>query len=895
MARIIAIGQPENDSERRVIAHLRDHAPDDWTVLHNLEIPQNRRRFEIDLVVVTPHAVTVVDVKGTRGRITVARNRWYPKGRGSFVSPLPKLRQHAKVVKSLLVERIPRLQPLWVGQLLVLTDPRATVHDADRTDVDDVCHLDQLVARLTEIGGRERTRLGTDPAVLPALTGTARPPSAARTFGNWEVIERLGEDEEGVTEYRARNRSLGGAQVLLRVHPLDPYLPEPERNAQRHQLGNAYSTLWRLPGHPHVVTYHDYFVTDDETRGVLVLDDTPGTPLALRLTGEPLTRDEAIRVLRDVTSGLVHAHRHRVAHRAVGPETVLLATDGRALLTGFEHARGAGPRDATVVNLLPAALDPAFIAPEGHTDVGALNAASDLYALGVLGFRLLTGEVPFADPAEQHRRRSLLPAETLDASGVSPDLAAWLTSLCAHNPAERPDATDALKSLDRALRHRADASHATGNGSEGVARGEDDGDDRERLRDLPPGHSLTPNLVVRAKLGAGSFGVVYQVHNVFARTDQVCKLVLTGAADSAARMTQEYAPLERLPPHPNVVGVRHGDLLPGFTKSPVPYLLFEYVPGTDVQKLAAEAALLPADVHRLGIDAANALAHIHAHDVYHCDVKPGNLLWTDAGAKLIDFNVAVSIEHVLADAGSRRYLPPDYHPHDPDLADRDAYALGLTLYEALTHNNWPWDDRRGAPPDLPPRDPTTFTDLAALAPEFVDALLTAIAPHRADRYPNAAAFAAALSAVRDVRARPPAPSVDRDKVAASDGEVDNPFVAHLQTLYSQSLTSNSGTRGLDPRQFAVYVETLLDRRLIPDVLDGRHRVVIITGNAGDGKTAFLEHLVATAEEWGAVLEPERANGADFVYQDRAFHTNLDGSQDEGDRANDEVLLDFFAP
>jgi len=119
-------------------------------------------------------------------------------------------------------------------------------------------------------------------------------------------------------------------------------------------------------------------------------------------------------------------------------------------------------------------------------------------------------------------------------------------------------------------------------------------------------------------------------------------------------------------------------------------------------------------------------------------------------------------------------------------------------------------------------------------------------------------------------------------------------VDHLQTLYSQSPVSNAGTRGTD--RYGTYVTTALDRRLIPDVLAGRYRLVVVTGNAGDGKTAFLERLVAAAQERGAAPGPTRVNGVDLCLPDgRTLRTNNDGSQDEGDRANDDVLLEFFAP
>src|SRR5690349_13005851 len=101
-ARIVAVGEAVNDAERRVIAHLRDHAPNDWTVLHSVEIPHGSRLFEVDLVVVTGHAVYVIDVKGTRGRIEVDGSYWYPTRRAPFRSPVPKLQSHAKQLKSIL-------------------------------------------------------------------------------------------------------------------------------------------------------------------------------------------------------------------------------------------------------------------------------------------------------------------------------------------------------------------------------------------------------------------------------------------------------------------------------------------------------------------------------------------------------------------------------------------------------------------------------------------------------------------------------------------------------------------------------------------------------------------------------------------------------------------------
>ena len=74
---------------------------------------------------------------------------------------------------------------------------------------------------------------------------------------------------------------------------------------------------------------------------------------------------------------------------------------------------------------------------------------------------------------------------------------------------------------------------------------------------------------------------------------------------------------------------------------------------------------------------------------------------------------------------------------------------------------------------------------------------------------------------------------------------NNPNVDNFLTIYSQSDRSTGGTRGYAPE---TYVETKLDRNLIPRILTPETKLVILTGNAGDGKTAFIQHVETLAED-----------------------------------------------
>ena len=893
MAEIGGGGTPANDAERLVIAHLRDHAPDDWFVLHNIEIPVRGDAYEVDLVVVTGHAVCVIDVKGTRGRTDVSGFRWYPENRGSFASPVRKLRGHARALKGLLERSRPELSQVYVDQLVVLPAPDAVLVDpSDRPDADarDVTDLQGLIPALADISrirvGMSRDIRSVSGVVRQALSGGVRRPSGPKRFGEWLVSERLGGDDD-VTEYRARNGNVPTAEtVLLRVYRADPFLPAAQREAQQHAIANAYEVLAKMPASPYVVGRRTFFPVEDESQFVLVLDDVRGQALAVHVADprRALGADAKLRVIGDMVRGLAHAHASSVLHRALSPATVLVvAGSGQALLTGFDFGRPEQPRPHTVLPRLAEEVDPAYVAPECQGWPQAMSRASDVYAAGVIAFRLLTGELPFADSADQFRSGSELPAAPMAAAGLGADLVGLLRRMCARSPSARPTAGDAVRDLARIV--GAGRTPTTTGSASGVARVD--------YRNLPSGYQLSRKFTVRRKLGTGSFGTAYQAYDTMSGTDRVVKVVHTDRQSVLDRVRGEYQILSRLPPHRSVVKVEDANFLDGG----IPYLEFEYVDGREVSELVEERALGPADTVQLGIDIADGLTYLHENGVYHCDIKPKNLLRTDAGGKIFDFNVAVTSDSSLSGAGGTgRYVPPDTGggaTTGADLIDRDVYALGVTLYEVLT-GAAPFTGHAAALGERP-ADPRGRSGLIQLSDELVAVLLRAVAPFRSERYRSAREFREALREVADRTQRPAAPEPADPGALSEPGVGINPFVAHLRTLYSQSTSTNAGTRSGPASPYDLYVRTALDDQLTPDVRRGDHRLVIITGNAGDGKTAYLERLLTEAWADDPRRPIRRDNGADFQLPDgRWLRVTYDGSQDEGEKSNDEVLLDFFA-
>jgi serine/threonine protein kinase len=904
MAKVIPIGQPVNDAERTAIAHLRDHLPDSYTLLHNFELERQGERFEIDLALLTPHALYLIDVKGTRGAIDVYGAKWYPEGRAPFPSPLAKLRNHARTIKGLITQSNPgrqELENIYVDAAILLTAPDAYLNDRGGLDAPVVVKLkdaERYFKDATRIPARfSRNILAQQSLILHALK-VIKPASAVLQFGHWEVKEKLGASD-AYTEYRAENAYAGGT-ARLRVYQADPYQPEAERKTQINRITNAYRALSKLPLHPNIVAARDFFPTDDDKSFILILDDAPGQALTVHLARPQLalTIDQKWRVAKDLLAALAHAHQHGVVHRNLTPGAILIGQDGTTRITDFDFARPSVDRSQTIADSIVDLVEKAYVAPEAYRAPEVASSASDLFSAGVILYELFTGERPFqGEPTRVFDTNSVFPVLPSQLRPeLNSDFDAWLQTLCQFEANQRPQAASALAALNAFLYPVLPPATAV---SPAPTFPPPEAEDDTDFRNLPAGYALTKTYVVEKKLGQGSFGVVYKVIDTLGDVPRTVKLILHDRISTYERLKKEYRNLVQIPEHPHVVRVLYGDVLPG---RDIPFLVFEYVEGTDVGDMIKQRLLAPEDALELGKQVIEGLAHLHASGFHHCDIKPHNLLWTQKGAKIIDFNVSVRADDREArGGGSRRYLPPDFDPevipHNGERADRDVYALGLTLYEALT-GRYPWETSE-PPINRPAPDPRELSGFSDLAPDLVNVVLKAIASRRAERFTSAIEFRDALMQVRHARRRvqviQPVTGAMGAIAGAEIAPNTNPFVSHLITLYSQSRRSNSGTRGMDAMGHAAYVDTALDRALLPAVLSGEFGLVLITGNAGDGKTAFLQRLEKDVEARGGAVDRSLPNGSRLDLGGRRYLINYDGSQDEGQKDNDQVLVDFLAP
>ena len=143
--------------------------------------------------------------------------------------------------------------------------------------------------------------------------------------------------------------------------------------------------------HPNVVRIHE--VGADGDLVYFAMDFHPDSLGSVLARQGPLPEDRLLRVARDITQALAYAHGQEVIHRDIKVDNILLAEDGRALLTDFGIARAASSA-ATGTGPNMTIGTPHYLSPE-QAQGRALDGRADLYALGVTLYKAATGELPF--------------------------------------------------------------------------------------------------------------------------------------------------------------------------------------------------------------------------------------------------------------------------------------------------------------------------------------------------------------------------------------------------------------------------------------------------------------------------------------------------------------------
>ena len=235
----------------------------------------------------------------------------------------------------------------------------------------------------------------TPPAAVTDPAAAVVPPDELRMHveralaANYELDREMGRGGMGIV-YRARDRRLK-RHVAIKILP--PELAF--RSEIRSRFLREAETAAQL-SHPNIVPIYSV----DEAEGIVyfVMACVDGENLGKRIHDRgPLPIGDARRILAEVADALAYAHARGVVHRDIKPDNILLDSSAdRALVTDFGIARAViEGSDSRLTATGMAIGTPAYMSPEQAAGDVEIDGRSDLYALGVVGYQMLAGELPF--------------------------------------------------------------------------------------------------------------------------------------------------------------------------------------------------------------------------------------------------------------------------------------------------------------------------------------------------------------------------------------------------------------------------------------------------------------------------------------------------------------------
>lgn len=260
--------------------------------------------------------------------------------------------------------------------------------EEQRAALDRLGDEDPVRDRLSAMLAAERDRRHPLDREVAAAAGDliGASPDPPKRIGPYQIEHLLGEGGSAVV-YLATRADLGH-QVAIKILR-DAWLSP----ARRERFVSEQRTLAQL-NHPAIARFHDADTLPEGTPW-LAMEYVPGVPITEYCASRQSGVSERLRLVRAVAEAVQHAHRHAVIHRDLKPSNILVTDDGAVKLVDFgiaKHLESGDGSDATRTGLRM--MTPAYAAPE-QLSRAAVGTYTDVYALGVVLYQLLTGRLPF--------------------------------------------------------------------------------------------------------------------------------------------------------------------------------------------------------------------------------------------------------------------------------------------------------------------------------------------------------------------------------------------------------------------------------------------------------------------------------------------------------------------
>lgn len=876
----IPCGPPVNHSEERAIQQVKSllgaNADERWVGLTNFALmaTHERQPDDLDIVCIGPRGVILMEVK-----------HWEA---GAFAGAAQRATDEARKLKSK-AERLAGLvrqsaRGVHVEQWFVLTREGAGPVKAPALfGGAKVFTLTGLKKGLAEFqGGR------LSPNEVDAIRHALEPRSRIQTDGrirrlaDFENLELVSSGEQRFHRtYRGVHRRTR-EKVIVHLYDLSASEEkEPLRIAERefralqvlqrsHYVPRFRDSLQELPDYPGEIWFFTVFDPDAPTIEERAADEAWTLEQRLEFARE------AVRALKEV-HGLTDEQQVAIVHRKLSPTALLVGGRNRPVITDFTSARL--PLTQTITKGTAAGPADEWVAGEVREGgLGAATAASDVFSLCHLLSSL------FAERPEP------------EAAGIL----AILAEGCRESPTERASLNTLLQKMQEL------AAGGVPRAAEHLAA--------PAAEEIPPcefwceGTEITMSgrtLRVLSRLGSGGIGSAFKVEECDRETGEpygtfVAKVIHKAEAGDRAR--RAYLRVRSYAHHVGLAAVH--EVAEKWEPNRALALL-RWLEGEPLHGIAGCVGLAVEECGETSLEtllrrwirqACEALNMLHSNGRVHGDVSPKNLIYHPSGLRLTDFDLVTRTGEKCWGCGAKGYSSPEAERGEPLGPADDIFALAASLFETV-YDRSPFQQADGAVDKqrgLNWLGDAERAEVGTLA-EFFD---RATASRLSDRFSAASAVLAWLQAPTSGTSTP----VEIEVVTSEPGppefavktEQVVPWLNLLLTVYPGSPHGNVETRGLDS-DFAVatYVPTRLENELIEEIHSRKTRLVVLCGNAGDGKTALLQRI-------GAAFGVHRHKSEQRIWEAETsdgltLKANLDGAAAWQDRSADELLDELLLP
>jgi serine/threonine protein kinase len=853
------MGDYQGPGERKTTETLARDLPEDWQVIAGRKL-SGPSRDDLDLVIVGERAVFVLEEKSWGPRITLGDQMWVVHG-DSRRNPLDRVNHLARVLAGQLRRRVAGYSSASRGRHLVMAgvvlshDALELSDDGSYSDGDAVVSLPDAACRLQtwdESFGSELQPVRD--GVISFLKGLPDREPRPTWIGPYEVVQEIAP----IGAARCFHARADGRTVILRCYPMNGWGPDA---SPRELMDRERKAIDRLEESGRTWQIYPSFEHEAYQWFVVPVVPAQGKSLATSVKlGDPartdgdLPREVAIDVVRDAFSALAEVHQADLVHRGLCPSRIYFGRGLRVKFSDFYLSRVSGAK--TIAPMLSADADVGapYRAPECREAIELATAASDVFSLALSLSVWLVGTLPPVPRVEELRSRI----------AAIPILGTVLDACMADDFGQRPDSATAARQITQAA-----ATAAMEQPSKPVPEN----------NEFHEGSIVADRYTLLKSLGVGAFARTWLARDSNSEGHRVIKQFHDDAtADVYAR--QEFKAADT---------IRHDHCARVYDISVKPspgYLVLEYVEGDDLKEFAA-VRNPDADICRsIALDVLSGLSYLHTHNLVHRDVTPSNIIVSPEGrAKLIDFGVSSTFNSKSV-VGTPPFIAPELRARRGATPQSDIYGLCVTMiFIMLGRYPYAGDPARGTENREQLIFPTADErqSWGSLGSAMLDLFFRGALADASGRPASAAVLAEELQLLDDI------PEADGTALT-------NPAVESLRRLYRASGAGNAGNRGLeDDFAHATYVPTLLDTKLLPAVLDGGLRLVLLTGNPGDGKTSFLVKVGDALRARDAEVLDDSPAGWRMQSEGHTYVAIYDASESHDGNSSDHLIRNALDP